>query len=199
MARLPKPGSDEGVWGDVLNKFLLQAHTSSGNLKPNSVTAATIAPSSISEASLDHTVSTKLNAVAGPQGPKGDPGPTGPKGDTGEQGPIGPQGPAGSSSYTVTSQAGATYTLQLSDAGTFIVFTGSSATTVTVPTNASVAFPVGSRVVVFQQGTGQVSVAASGGVTIQSDPGNKIAAQYGGAELVKLATNTWALVGRLAA
>lgn len=33
MSRLPQPGSDNGVWGDVLNDFLMQEHTSSGALK----------------------------------------------------------------------------------------------------------------------------------------------------------------------
>jgi hypothetical protein len=30
MARLPKPGSDENVWGDVLNQFLLAGHNADG-------------------------------------------------------------------------------------------------------------------------------------------------------------------------
>ncbi len=33
MSRLPQPGSDNGVWGDILNDFLLQEHTSGGALK----------------------------------------------------------------------------------------------------------------------------------------------------------------------
>jgi hypothetical protein len=33
MARLPIPGSDNGVWGDVLNDFLLVEHNSDGTLK----------------------------------------------------------------------------------------------------------------------------------------------------------------------
>ena len=33
MSRLPQPGSDNGVWGDILNDFLLQEHTSAGALK----------------------------------------------------------------------------------------------------------------------------------------------------------------------
>jgi len=34
VARLPTTGSDTGVWGDILNDFLLVSHTSSGTLKP---------------------------------------------------------------------------------------------------------------------------------------------------------------------
>lgn len=37
MARLPNPGGDQGVWGQVLNDFLSQAHTDQGTLKADSV------------------------------------------------------------------------------------------------------------------------------------------------------------------
>lgn len=47
MARLPRPGGDEGDWGDILNEYLLQSHTSDGSLKSNSVTGAVIADGSI--------------------------------------------------------------------------------------------------------------------------------------------------------
>lgn len=33
MSRLPSPGADHGVWGDVLNNFLLSEHTPTGQLK----------------------------------------------------------------------------------------------------------------------------------------------------------------------
>lgn len=33
MSRLPKPGSDSGVWGNILNDFLLNEHNSDGSLK----------------------------------------------------------------------------------------------------------------------------------------------------------------------
>ena len=33
MARLPEPGSDEGVWGDLLNEFLRVSHEEDGTLK----------------------------------------------------------------------------------------------------------------------------------------------------------------------
>jgi hypothetical protein len=37
MARLPVPGSDNDVWGGVLNDFLSQAHDTDGTLKANAV------------------------------------------------------------------------------------------------------------------------------------------------------------------
>ncbi len=33
MARLPTPGSDDGIWGDVLNSFLAVEHNANGSLK----------------------------------------------------------------------------------------------------------------------------------------------------------------------
>ncbi len=33
MSRLPQPGSDKGIWGDVLNDFLSVAHNADGTLK----------------------------------------------------------------------------------------------------------------------------------------------------------------------
>lgn len=86
MARLPKPGGDNGTWGDVLNDYLSQVHKSDGTLKdnavtpnvlaPNSVTnaaiasnavnAASIADGSITETLLDTGVRTKLNSAGGP-------------------------------------------------------------------------------------------------------------------------------------
>ena len=40
MARLPVSGQDNGVWGNVLNDYLLQSHTNDGTLKPTAVTSA---------------------------------------------------------------------------------------------------------------------------------------------------------------
>ncbi len=91
------------------------------------------------------------------------------------------------------------YTLVLSDATNMVEMESSSATTVTVPTNSSVAFPIGTTVDIFQKGTGQVTVAASGGVTIYATPGLKLRTQYSGATLIKRDTNTWILTGDLSA
>lgn len=91
-------------------------------------------------------------------------------------------------------------TFALTDGNTWQKCTAAGAMTLTVPTNASVAFPTGTEIDVYQQGAGQVSIAAAGGVTINSAFSNlKIAAQYTGASLKKTATNTWELVGNLTA
>lgn len=43
MARLPVPGSDNGVWGTLLNDFLSVEHNSDGTLKSNDLIAAKVA------------------------------------------------------------------------------------------------------------------------------------------------------------
>jgi hypothetical protein len=40
MARLPQPGSDSGIWGDILNEFLEVAHNSDGTLADTGVIAS---------------------------------------------------------------------------------------------------------------------------------------------------------------
>jgi hypothetical protein len=91
------------------------------------------------------------------------------------------------------------YTLVLGDAGKLVEVSSGTAVTLTVPTNATVAFPVGTRVEVLQTGAGQVTVAAAGGVTVNAKTGLKVSAQWGRVILIKRATDTWALVGDTAA
>jgi hypothetical protein len=62
MSRLPVSGQDSGAWGDILNDFLLQAHTASGGLANNSVGASQLLDSTITETKLESTVRTKLNS-----------------------------------------------------------------------------------------------------------------------------------------
>lgn len=101
---------------------------------------------------------------------------------------------------SINAQTGTSYTLVLADASKLVTLSNGSAITLTVPTNTGVAFPVGATIDLAQLDAGQVTFApADGTVTINSTPGLKIAAQYGGATLTKLATNTWLLVGALAA
>lgn len=95
---------------------------------------------------------------------------------------------------------GTSKTFALSDANTFQDTTSGSTTTLTVDTNANVPFPIGTQIDIFQEGSGQVVIAAAGGVTIRSISGFlKILAQYGGASLKKIDTDEWALVGNLTA
>lgn len=90
------------------------------------------------------------------------------------------------------------YTLALTDAGKIVEMNKATAVNLTVPANASVAFPVLSRIDVVQIGAGQVTFVAAGGVTIRSKGSIlTIAGQNAGASLYKRATNEWVLLGDL--
>lgn len=95
-------------------------------------------------------------------------------------------------------QSGTTYTFALTDAFAPVVTSNSSAVTVTVPANGTVAFPLGTELEVEQGGAGQVTLAAGVGVTINSASGNlSISAQGGKVKLRKTGTNTWYASGDL--
>jgi len=95
----------------------------------------------------------------------------------------------------------ANYTLALTDKNKFIEMNLSSANTISVPTNASVAFPVGSQIHITQYGAGKTQIVAvtPATTTIRSTPGTYLRAQYSSATLIKRATDEWYLVGDLSA
>jgi hypothetical protein len=99
----------------------------------------------------------------------------------------------------IITEAGTAKTLALTDNGGYVRTTSGSAVTITVPLNSSVAFPTGAEIVVFQDGAGLVTFAATGGVTIKSKDSNlSLGGQYSAATLKKVATDTWDLIGDLA-
>ena len=95
----------------------------------------------------------------------------------------------------------ADYTLALTDKNKFIKMSvTSTANTVTVPTNASVAFPIGSQIHIIQYGSGKTQVIpVSGTVILYATPGAYLRAQYSSATLLKCDTNIWMLMGDLSA
>ena len=99
------------------------------------------------------------------------------------------------STITATSQAGA-YTFALADAGTVVEGTAASAQTFTVPPSSAVAWPTGTVLEVFQAGTGQITLAAGAGVTLQ--PASAVTrTQYSTAGLRYRGGNVWAVSGDL--
>ena len=71
---------------------------------------------------------------------------------------------------------------------------------ITVPTNTTTAYPVGTTISFYQSaGTGGSFVGADVSVTILSTPGSTLRALYSSATLTKVATNTWLLAGDLKA
>lgn len=98
---------------------------------------------------------------------------------------------AATTTNTVTND----YTLVLADAGRVVEVIKSTAVTVTIPSDAEVAWPAGAVLEVFQSDVGQVTVAAGAGVTITAPLGAKTSMQYGSLYLRKRATSTWLVTG----
>jgi hypothetical protein len=104
---------------------------------------------------------------------------------------------AGAVYYGFNSNTG-DYTIALSDQGKILPFNTTSTGTVTIPLNASVAFPTGSFVNFIQTGTGPILITGASGVSIQSENSKlKLKAQYALAGCVKTDTDTWVAFGNL--
>lgn len=93
---------------------------------------------------------------------------------------------------TFVDKSGATDTLALSDAGKVSRYTNAVEVALTVPTNASVPFDVGSQLGVYSAGTGGVTIAGDSGVTVR---GAGTLVQYGFATLLKLDVDEWVAIG----
>lgn len=90
------------------------------------------------------------------------------------------------------------YSLVLTDLNKIVEINSGTSKTLTIPTNASVAFDIGTRVAIRQAGTGTVTIAGDVGVTVQSESSAfDLAGQYAMAMLFKIDTNTWALEGNV--
>ena len=98
----------------------------------------------------------------------------------------------------LNAQTGTTYTAVLTDDGKLITADNAAAIALTIPPNSSVAFGIGTQLNIMQLGAGVVTITAGAGVTLRS-AGTKIKTngQYSVATCVKIATDTWVLVGNL--
>ena len=104
--------------------------------------------------------------------------------------------------YTTFNRRTSNYTMSLSDASKLIEMNVGTANTVNVPTNAQVAFRIGTKVDVVQYGAGQTTITGSAGGGVQIRTANnyyKINARYGAATLTKVGTNEWYMFGNLSA
>jgi hypothetical protein len=103
-------------------------------------------------------------------------------------------------SITPISQKTASYTLSdLSERDSLIEVGSSSATTLTIPSDSAVDYPVGTTLDILQTSTGQVTIAGDTGVTVNATPGLKLRTQWSSATLMKRAANTWVVYGDLTA
>lgn len=103
--------------------------------------------------------------------------------------------------FTINAQTGTTYTTVLTDSYQVLVtMSNASANAFKIPTNASVAHPVGTVITVMNIGAGLCTISAvtSGTTTVLSGgaaAASPTLAQYKSATCIKTATDTWYIVG----
>lgn len=106
-------------------------------------------------------------------------------------------------SVGINAQTGTTYTFAASDGGnTVVTLSNASAIAVTIPTNATTAFPVGTVLNFAQTGAGQVTVSGASGVTLTSIGATaatpKTRVQYSAGSAIQTSANNWLVIGDLA-
>ena len=103
--------------------------------------------------------------------------------------------------FTVGSDQTADYTAVLTDAYQVLVpMNKATAVAFKIPTNASVAFPVGTAITILNKGVGTVTISAvtAGTTTVLSSGATAASptlAQYKTAVAIKTATDTWYISG----
>jgi hypothetical protein len=100
---------------------------------------------------------------------------------------------------TLNAQTGTSYTLVLTDLAKLVTLSNTSAITLTIPLESSVAFLIGDRIDILQTNTGQVTIVGAAGVTVNATPGLKLRSRWSSATLVKLDTNSWVIIGDMQA
>jgi len=106
--------------------------------------------------------------------------------------------------FTANAQTGTTYTAVLTDQYQVLVtMSNASANAFKIPTNASVAFPIGTALTVLNIGAGTCTISAvtSGTTTVLSAgavPAAPTLAQYKSAVCIKTGTDAWYVVGAIA-
>ena len=93
---------------------------------------------------------------------------------------------------TLRTVTGTSDTLVLADNGGGVTYSNAAATTSTIPPNSSVAFAVGTKIVLINLGAGVVTVTAGAGVTVNGSV--LTLAQNAGGTCIKTATNTWSFL-----
>lgn len=91
-------------------------------------------------------------------------------------------------------------TLDVTDDGKLLRLSSYSGNnTITVPTNASVPFQIGTEIRIVSTNTNTNTISSAVGVTLLAATGLNLRARWSVATLVKYATNTWHVYGDLAA
>jgi len=107
-------------------------------------------------------------------------------------------------SYTLNAQTGTSYTTVANDQySKLITQSNAAASTISIPTNATTAFPIGTVINVINIGAGICTIDAvtSGTTTILSAgavPAAPTLAQYKAASCIKTGTDEWYVIGGVA-
>jgi hypothetical protein len=105
---------------------------------------------------------------------------------------------------SVNAQVGTTYTAVKADGlNQIVTMDNASANTFSIPTDATYNFPIGTTLVVYQKGAGVTTIqAVTSGTTSVVSAGAVAAApvlaRYKTAAAIKLAANSWTVVGGIA-
>jgi len=98
----------------------------------------------------------------------------------------------------VITDSGTTRTPGLTDAGAYILTTHGTGITVTLPQDSDVAFPVGTTIYFERNGAGTLTFAAGTGATVNSkDATLTCGDRYTTVASVKIAADTWTLIGNI--
>lgn len=94
----------------------------------------------------------------------------------------------------------ANYTITIADANSFLVCNSAAAFSITIPTDASVNFPVGTEIDITQDGAGLITINAASGCNVRrigatAITGHILLGRYAIAMLKKIAANEWRLYG----
>ena len=113
----------------------------------------------------------------------------------------GTQTKEGVPSRTPIVQKTASYALStLTHRDSLIEVSSTDPTTITVPLDSTVDYPIGTTIDILQTNTGQVTIApVSGSVIVNATPGLKLRTRWSSATLMKRAANTWVVYGDLTA
>ena len=106
--------------------------------------------------------------------------------------------------FTLNAQTGTTYTAVSTDQYQVLVtMDNASANTFYIPTDATYNFPVGTAITVYMKGAGVTTITATTPATTTvvsagAVAGSPVLARYKSAVCVKLAANSWVVLGSVA-
>lgn len=106
--------------------------------------------------------------------------------------------------FTINAQTGTSYTAVSNDQyGRLITMDNAAANDFLIPTDASVAYPTGTVLNVYQKGAGVTTIKAATPATttvvsVGATAASPVLARYKSAACIKLATNSWVVIGGIA-